>query len=185
MGASWAVLACLGGLLGGLGGILDPLWTSSRLSWTLLGELGSHLALLEAILSRHRGFVADVEVVCAAFRVAGALGRSPMGSFFGKEPKPNRKKFSTPGTPVINQQGAADRRRLRRITAAPCLFGKRLCGQTVGPRTAQAIRLCLLPAALEALRGTLGGGRQGRSGGGGGGGGLGVSLAVLRCSWPV
>ena len=40
-----------------------------------------------------------------------------------KEPKPNPKKFSTPGTPAMNRQGAADRRRLRRITAAPCPFG--------------------------------------------------------------
>ena len=44
-------------------------------------------------------------------------------SSFGKEPKPKPRGFSTPGTPVMNQQGAADRRRLRRITAAPCLFG--------------------------------------------------------------
>ena len=45
------------------------------------------------------------------------------GSSFGKEPKPKPRGSSTPGTPVMNQQGAADRRRLRRITAAPCLFG--------------------------------------------------------------
>ena len=58
-----------------------------------------------------------------AFRVAGGIGRSPRGSSLGKKPKPKPKGFSTPGTPVMNQQGAADRRRLRRITAAPCLFG--------------------------------------------------------------
>ena len=58
-----------------------------------------------------------------AFRVAGGTGRSPRGSSFGKEPKPKPRGSSTPGTPVMNQQGAADRRRLRRITAAPCPFG--------------------------------------------------------------
>ena len=30
-----------------------------------------------------------------------------------------------------------DRRRPWRITAAPCLFGKRLCGQTFGPSLAK------------------------------------------------
>ena len=58
-----------------------------------------------------------------SLRVAGGTGRSPRGSSFGKEPKPKTRGPSTPGTPVMNQHGAADRRRLRRITAAPCLFG--------------------------------------------------------------
>ena len=48
---------------------------------------------------------------------------APGGVLLEKEPKPNPKKFSTPGTPAMNRQGAADRRRLRRITAAPCPFG--------------------------------------------------------------
>ena len=48
---------------------------------------------------------------------------APGGVLLEKEPKPNPKKSSTPGTPAMNRQGAADRRRLRRITAAPCPFG--------------------------------------------------------------
>ena len=54
--------------------------------------------------------------------VAG-WAEAPAGVLLEEEPKPKPKGFSTPGTPVMNQQGAADRRRLRRITAAPCLFG--------------------------------------------------------------
>ena len=74
-------------------------------------------------MSRLGGLFGHVEVLCGSFRVASALGRSPRGGSVGKEPKPKTVGSSTPGTPVINQQGAADRRRLRRITAAPCLFG--------------------------------------------------------------
>ena len=48
---------------------------------------------------------------------------APGGVLLEKNQHPNRKKSSAPGTPAMNQQGAADRRRLRRITAAPCLFG--------------------------------------------------------------
>ena len=33
---------------------------------------------------------------------------APGGVLLEKEPKPKAKGFSTPGTPVINQQGAAD-----------------------------------------------------------------------------
>ena len=47
----------------------------------------------------------------------------------------------------------------------------------VGPLLGQAIGLCISPAALEARRGTLGGG-SGEVGGGGGGGHLGASWAL-------
>ena len=74
-----------------------------------MGHLGATKALTDAFWD--------------PFRVAGGTGRSGRGSSFGKDPKPTPRGSSTPGTPVMNQQGAADRRRLRRITAAPCLFG--------------------------------------------------------------
>ena len=111
-GPSWRHLEAI---LGRLGAILAVLGANLE---AILG----HLANLEAILSRLGGLFVDVVLVCAAFRVAGGTGRSPRGSSFGKEPKPKPKNSSTPGTPVINQQGAADRRRLRRVTAAPCLL---------------------------------------------------------------
>ena len=92
--ASWAVLGNLGGFLGGLGvilgrldgvfgglgGNLDHLGPSWRPSWT-------NVTILEAILSRLGGFFADVEVDCAAFRVAGGLGLGPRRSSFGKRTK--------------------------------------------------------------------------------------------------
>ena len=58
------------------------------------------------------------------FRVAGGTCRSPLGELFWKRTKTkNRKRLARQAPLLMNQQGAADRRRLRRITAAPCLFG--------------------------------------------------------------
>ena len=49
-----------------------------------------------------------IELLERAFRVAGGTGRSPRGSsFWTKEPKPKPRGSSTPGTPVMNHQGAS------------------------------------------------------------------------------
>ena len=135
MEASWAVLEASWGPLGPSWDVLVASWSDLEASRTLLGRLGGHLgpswanfqailAVLEAILEPSGAGKTFATTSCAPFRVAGGTGRSPRGNSFRKEPKPKSEGSSTPGTPVMNQQGAADRRRLRRITAAPCLFGR-------------------------------------------------------------
>ena len=115
----------LGGLLGRLGSLLGALeasWAVLESSWSHLGRLGAILAALEANLEAIGGHLGRLGghlgpswgnkgidiLMLASFRVAGGTGRRPRGSSFGKEPKPNPKGSSTPGTPVINQQWAAD-----------------------------------------------------------------------------
>ena len=113
LGPSWSHLGRLGGHLGSLGGELGghlgPTWPSWRPSWSRLGQEIGELRSF-AVVSGPSGWPAG-------------RAEAHWGVLLGKEPKPKPKKSSTPGTPVINQQGAADRRRLRRVTAAPCLFG--------------------------------------------------------------
>ena len=48
------------------------------------------------------------------------------------------------------------RRRLRRITAAPCPFGCAYCGLTLWPELCQGIGPCVPPAVVEAFRGNVG-----------------------------
>ena len=116
--------------MGSLEDILEPSWPS----WSHLGPSWRHLkailAVLEAILavleaswrpswSRLGQEIGELR----SLAIPAGRAEAHWGGLLGKEPKPKPKKSSTPGTPVINQQGAADRRRLRRVTAAPCLFG--------------------------------------------------------------
>ena len=84
LGLSWAVLEAILDHLGRTWRPSWPYWRPSRPSW--------------------RRFLCS----SAAFHVAGALGRSLRGSSFGKEPQSKAVGSSTLGTPVINQQGAAD-----------------------------------------------------------------------------
>ena len=91
---SWGHLSRLGGHLGRLGGILEAILGH-------LGRLGHHLG-------PSWGNKGSDGRIFGIFRVAGGTGRSPRGSSFGKEPKPKPRGFGTPGTPVMNQQGAAD-----------------------------------------------------------------------------
>ena len=112
----------LGGLLGRLGGLLGALeasWAVLEASWGHLGRLGGHLGrlggVLEAILSHlgrlgtilgHLG--AEQALTDAVFGWPAGRAETHWRVLLGKEPKPKPKKSSTPGTPVINQQGAAD-----------------------------------------------------------------------------
>ena len=93
--------------------VLEASW---RPSWAILAVLEAILGHLGAVLGRQLGN-------SALYGWPAGRAEAHWGSSFGKEPKPKPVKSNTPGTPVMNQQGAADRRRLRRITAAPCLFG--------------------------------------------------------------
>ena len=104
----------LGSHLGRLGGVLEASWSPSWPSWIGKGiDLG--------IFGIDPG---------SCFRTLSSFPR-PSGWPAGRaedhqELLKNQKLHltsNTPCTPVINQQGAADRRRLRRVTAAPCLFG--------------------------------------------------------------
>ena len=109
----------LGGLLGRLGpswSLLGRTWRYFGLSWAVLEAILDHLgrtwrpswailAVLEAILEPSGGEKPLPSTSGRAFRVAGGVGRSPRGS--SKRIK-NHQKSSTPGTPVRNQQGAAD-----------------------------------------------------------------------------
>ena len=92
LGASWAVLGHLEAILGRLGlswavleAVLDHLGRTWRPSWTIL----------EAILGQRGHLRGHLEPSWRIFgglgnvRVASGTGRSPRGSSFGKEPKPN------------------------------------------------------------------------------------------------
>ncbi len=115
--ASWTLLGRLGGRLGPswadleaildhLGGHLRPSWPSWRPSWSRLGQKIWEVRSVEKIPGPRRD------------------GPKPVGRvLLEKVPKPTPIGSSTPGTPLLKQKGAADRRRLRRTTAAPCLFG--------------------------------------------------------------
>ena len=86
--------------MGGLGGILDPLGPSWRPSWTILGELGAILAVLEAIL---KPSWEGTRMTRANSGWPARCAEAPGGVL-----KEAKLKFSTPGTPVASQQGAAD-----------------------------------------------------------------------------
>ena len=78
--------------------VLEASW---RPSWAIL-------AVLEAISSHLGGFFPVVDVVSGPYGWPAGRAGAHWGSSFGKEPKPKPRGFSTPGTPVMNQQGAAD-----------------------------------------------------------------------------
>ena len=119
MEASWAILEASWGHLGRLGGHLGPSWrhlgailpvleailavleASWRPSWAIL-------AVLEAISSHLGGFFPVVEHVEDPPGTPAGRAEAHWGSSFGKEPKPKPGWSSTLGTPVMNQQGAAD-----------------------------------------------------------------------------
>ena len=77
-----------------------------------LGRLGGHLGrlggILEAMLG-HLGAVLGRKLGSGSF-YGWPAGRAeaPGGVLLGKETKQKPRGSSTPGTPVINQQGAAD-----------------------------------------------------------------------------
>ena len=82
------------------------------------------------------------------------------------------------GTAVSWGHGATPSIRLRRITAAPCLVEKHLCGRTLGARDSPNYRSSCFPSHRGNARGRDGGGGRGgrgglggRRGGRGGGGG--------------
>ena len=66
------------------------------------------MAVLEAISSSLGEFVPVVDLVCGPFGWPAGRAETHWRVLLGKEPKPKPRGFSTPGTPVINQQGAAD-----------------------------------------------------------------------------
>ena len=162
LGPSWRRI---GGLLGELGGIVDPLGPSWRPSWTILGGIGGHIgqswmpywanvAILEAILSRLGGTFGNWAMAWASYGSwggDGGLGRSPRGSSFGKEPKPKPRGSSTPGTPVMNQQGAADLMAFGPSRHRAWVVGQRPLGCSLGSRGRH------LGGLLEAVLETLGG----------------------------
>ena len=110
---SWTILEAILGQRGHLGGHLEP-------SWRIFWELGDVLGVLWVVWGREIGELRSWAVLEDPSGWPAGRAEAPGGVLLGKEPKPKAKGSSTPGTPVMNQQGAADRRRLRRITAAPC-----------------------------------------------------------------
>ena len=119
MEASWAVL--------------EASWANLEVSWTLLGRLGGRLgpscadleailAVLEAILGRLAWEDRRPVDLTGPYSVSAGWAEADWGVLLEKEPKQKPETSSTPCTPVARPQGAADRRRLRRITAAPCLL---------------------------------------------------------------
>ena len=58
----------------------------------------------------------------AQVKAPGAEAEGLLGLFLKETERIS--KFGTPDHPGLKPQGAADRQRLRRITAAPCLFGQ-------------------------------------------------------------
>ena len=117
---AWAVLGSLEAPWMHVGTILAVLVASWRHLGGHLGRLGPGKALTQGFLGLTRGFGVIDRRIFQIFRVAGGTGRRPLGAFITTK---NHMTSNTPCSPVINQQGAADRRRLRRVTAAPCLFG--------------------------------------------------------------
>ena len=119
LGPSWATLGRLGCISGRRGCILGPSWALLGPSWPSWRRLGG---ILDGV-----GFFGGLCGLSGGRRA----GPKPQGEFNISK---NRLTFGTPVTPVINQQGAADRRRLQRITAAPCPFGcatvVKHCGQS-------------------------------------------------------
>ena len=83
-----------------------------------------------------------------------------------KEPKPKARGSSTPCTPAINRQGAADRRRLRRITAAPCPFGSAYVAERCGQSSA-TLSDHVFPESVWKAFGEHVGGERGSGGEGG------------------
>ena len=142
-----------------------------------MGSLGAILAVLEASWRPSWAILAVLEAIWATGDLfSGWLAgwaEAPLGSFWkGIDCLEN----SARQAPLRKRQGAADRRRLRRITAAPCLLERASVAQSLG--------------FLEASRGFLGvpwavlgrfGEVWGRPGGllGELGGILGASWAVL------
>ena len=103
--ASWAVLGASWGHVSRLGGHLGPSWANLR----------AILAVLEAILDHLGAIWSRKNLADHLWAILGGLsgwpaGRAeaPGGVLLEKEPKPRAVGFSTPGTPVASQQGAAD-----------------------------------------------------------------------------
>ena len=100
------------GRLGSLSGRLGPSGGHLRPSWVHLGpsrrRLGGHLGPSWSRLERKNPLQPPPGIPPGSSRDPGGTGRSARGSSFGKEPKPKPRGSSTPGTPVMNQQGAAD-----------------------------------------------------------------------------
>ena len=138
---SWANLEVSWALLGRLGGHVGTSWANLR---TILAVLGTILSHLEAVWSRKNLGDHFWAILGGLSGWPAGRAEAPGGVLLEKEPKPKPKGFSTPGTPVMNQQGAADRRRLRRITAAPCPFGSAYvaerCGQSSPKRSKRQLR---------------------------------------------
>ena len=87
---------------------MEPFWALLRPSWAPWRRLGTVLDQSWTMLGVKDAILEPSGAKNSTRQAAGGTGRSPRGSSFGKEPKPTAKGFSTPGTPVMNQQGAAD-----------------------------------------------------------------------------
>ena len=134
---SWAILRPAWAVFGSLEAILAVLETSSSRLGSHLGHLGRLGGVLEASWRPSWPSWIGKGIDQGIFEIdPGILGHWPTdfpGISGGRRDGPkttrsfkrtkNHLTSYTPCTPVINQQGAADRRRLRRVTAAPCLFG--------------------------------------------------------------
>ena len=135
LGASWAVLGHLEAILGRLGlswavleAVLDHLGRTWRPSWTILeailgqrGHLGGHLepswrifwgiellGNLSGTPAGRAGGPGGVILEKNQNRVTCVTAHRVIPTLLLKEPKPKPRGSSTPGTPVMNQQGAAD-----------------------------------------------------------------------------
>ena len=117
---------------------MGPSWGHLGPSW---GRLGSHKGHLETIsgplgpsLSRRKAdfsqTLRSIARLSGPFRVAGGTGRIPRGSSFGKEPKPNPKKFSTSGPPCHESTWGGGSNGLRPI--------RPLCAWVVGQRALES-----------------------------------------------
>ena len=99
--------------------VLGVYWAVLEASWGHLSRLGGHLGRLGSILEAILGHLGAMsarktfgnhlwESLEDPPGTPAGRAEAPGGVLWEKEPKPNRKKSSTPGTPVMNQQGAAD-----------------------------------------------------------------------------
>ena len=151
LGHLGAMLGHLGTIVGHLGTILDRLGSILGPSWRRLGAI---LTVLEASWRPSWAILAILEAGCVDFaRDSGWPAESaeaPLG-FFWKGQIDRRLENSARQAPLRRLQGAADRRRLRRITAAPCLLER-----AVSQMSSHIVGTCS-PRPCGNLRGNVGG----------------------------
>ena len=139
LGPSWADLEAI---LGHLGGHVGPTWPSWMPSWAVLEE-GLGIGRRSVRLTGPMGIDRNI------YGWPAGRAEADWGVLLEKEPKPKPRGFSTPGTPVMNQQGAADLMAFGPSRHRALVVGHRPLGCSLGCRGRPFG--CLLEAVLRPL----------------------------------